>query len=161
MVIRYADWYRWPYQHDEQLGEGAPGDPAEDQWGVGYPSEPTRRVDSGLDYTETWWWVPGPHTGHGPIGCERAGSRVAQEVNDRLTQHGWIDARDILVEVKDGEVTLRGSVPDAHTRRLAKDVVETVVGVADVHNELTIHRPDVEAGPGWQAAPGSVPGPNS
>lgn len=86
-------------------------------------------------YTEVWM-IPGPYAGHGPRGYQRADERIKDEVCDRLTQHGRIDARDIDVSVSNGEVTLRGSVNGRHAKRQAEDVAESVSGVREVRNEL-------------------------
>ncbi len=43
--------------------------------------------------------------------------------------------------MKDCIVTLRGSVDNRRTKRIAEDVVDTVFGVEDIHNELRIAPP--------------------
>jgi hypothetical protein len=53
-----------------------------------------------------------------------------------LTEHGLIDARHIRVLVKDGEVTLQGTVQDRRTKRRAEDTAASVAAVSDVHNLL-------------------------
>ncbi len=80
----------------------------------------------------------GPHAGKGPKGYQRSDERIYEEVCDRLTEHGRLDARDVTVDVKDGEVTLTGTVPDRPAKRLAEDLSESVHGVRDVHNQLTL-----------------------
>jgi hypothetical protein len=42
------------------------------------------------------------------------------------------------VSIRDGEVTLQGSVPDRRMKRMAEDVVEDVQGVRQVHNHLRV-----------------------
>ena len=37
-----------------------------------------------------------------------------------------------------GEVTLTGSVPDRHAKRLAEDLAEDVWGVRDVQNQIRV-----------------------
>jgi hypothetical protein len=59
-----------------------------------------------------------------------------EDICERLMQHGQLDASQIDVEVKSGEVTLRGNVPDRRSKRLAEDIVDSVAGVEDVHNGL-------------------------
>jgi hypothetical protein len=99
----------------------------------------------------------GPHTGRGPRGYRRSDDRIREDVSEELAQHGWIDASDVEVEVKDGEVTLKGTVDDRSQKRMAEDVAERITGVKDVHNELRIrshtggepereHRATVETG---------------
>lgn len=81
---------------------------------------------------------PGQATGRGPRGYRRSNERIFEDVCDRLTQHGRIDASDIEVEVEDGEVTLKGTVNDRQTKRMAEKVAESITGVVDVHNRLRI-----------------------
>ena len=78
----------------------------------------------------------GPYAGVGPKDYQRSDDRIFEDVCERLTYHGQIDARKIRVNVKDGEVTLEGSVPDRRTRRAAEMVADQVMGVKDVHNML-------------------------
>ncbi len=80
----------------------------------------------------------GEHAGRGPRGYQRSDARIADDVCDRLTRHGWIDASDIEVRVEDGEVTLEGTVDSRPTKRLAEEVAESVSGVRDVHNRLRV-----------------------
>ncbi len=94
----------------------------------------------GVYYEE--WTVSGPFTGMGPDGYQRSDERIMEDVCDRLTQHGRLDARDVHVDVKDGEVTLTGHVHSRQEKRMAEDTVESVAGVEDVHNDLRIDRHD-------------------
>lgn len=86
-------------------------------------------------YTEVWM-IPGPQTGRGPRGYQRSDDRIKEEVCERLTQHGDIDAAGIEVIVQDGEVTISGSVDSRQAKRQAEDAVESVAGVRDVRNQL-------------------------
>lgn len=80
----------------------------------------------------------GEHAGRGPRGYQRSDARIADDVCDRLTRHGWVDASDIEVRVEDGEVTLEGTVDSRREKRLAEEVADSVSGVRDVHNRLRI-----------------------
>jgi osmotically-inducible protein OsmY len=80
----------------------------------------------------------GQHTGKGPQGYQRSDDRIREDVNDRLTWHGDVDASQITVKVENGEVTLEGHVPDRTQKRLAEDIAEDVRGVKDVHNHLRV-----------------------
>lgn len=86
-------------------------------------------------YTEIWA-IPGPYAGQGPRGYQRSDDRIKEDVCERLTQHGNIDATNIEVSVSNGEVTLRGTVENRDMKRRAEDAVESVSGVQDVRNEL-------------------------
>jgi|KBSSwiStaDraftv2_1062776.scaffolds.fasta_scaffold240825_2 osmotically-inducible protein OsmY len=74
--------------------------------------------------------------GRGPKGYRRSDERIREDVNDRLTDHAYLDASDIDVNVKEGEVTLSGKVFDRTDKRLAEDVAESVTGVKNVQNNL-------------------------
>jgi hypothetical protein len=88
-------------------------------------------------YSESWW-VIGPATGRGPQGYQRSDERITEEVCERLTRHGQLDASEIEVQVKNGEVTLEGTVENRRAKRMAEDVAEGVSGVRDVHNRLRL-----------------------
>lgn len=88
-------------------------------------------------YLETWV-VPGPFSGIGPEGYRRSDERIQDDVCERLTRHGNLDASGIRVSVRDGEVTLDGSVDNRRAKRLAEDVAESAFGVRDVQNRLRV-----------------------
>ena len=80
----------------------------------------------------------GPHAGRGPEGYTRSAERMTEQVNERLTDDHRVDASQIQVTAEDGEVTLNGTVTDRSQKRRAEDIAESVRGVDDVHNRLTI-----------------------
>ena len=122
---------RMPY--DSQFNEGQPSRRA----GRGLSKRRGARNPSGSASSESEaWQQPGPYSGMGPNGYVRSDERIQEEVCDRLTRHGFIDARNIQVDVKNGEVTLAGTVNSRDAKRMAEDAVETVSGVQDVHNRL-------------------------
>ena len=47
---------------------------------------------------------------------------------------------EIDVQVKNGEVTLTGTVDDRQAKRIAEDIAESVSGVHDVHNQIRVQR---------------------
>lgn len=78
------------------------------------------------------------HRGRGPKGYTRSDERINDEVHHRLTDDSWLDASDIEVSVKDGEVTLSGHVEDRFAKHRAEHCVEDVLGVKHVQNNLRI-----------------------
>jgi hypothetical protein len=82
----------------------------------------------------------GRFTGRGPKGWQRSDERIREDINERLTDHPDIDAYEIDVQVKSGDVTLTGSVDDRYAKRLAEDVAESVSGVREVHNQLRVQQ---------------------
>jgi len=82
----------------------------------------------------------GQHFGRGPKGWQRSDERIREEINERLTDHPDVDASDIDVEVKNGEVTLKGTVDSRDSKRTAEDIAYGVSGVRDVHVQLRVNR---------------------
>lgn len=82
----------------------------------------------------------GPHIGKGPRSYQRSDERLYEDICDRMTGHGQLDASDIEVEVSNAEVTLRGTAADRRAKRLAENIVDTVYGVRDVHNLLHLRQ---------------------
>lgn len=81
-------------------------------------------------------WQRGEQRGKGPKGYTRSDERIREDVCDRLSDDDELDASEITVTVKGGEVTLEGSVSDRHAKQRAEDLAETVSGVRDVDNKL-------------------------
>jgi hypothetical protein len=78
----------------------------------------------------------GRHRGRGPRNYTRSDDRIKDDINDRLTDHPYLDASDIDVEVNNGEVTLTGTVEGRWAKRVAEDIVEDVSGVRNVENRI-------------------------
>jgi osmotically-inducible protein OsmY len=87
----------------------------------------------------------GEHRGRGPKGYRRSDERIADDINDRLTQDPAIDASEIEVAVRDGEVTLSGTIFRKEDKRRAEDLADRVSGVTHVQNNLRLRR-DGDAG---------------
>lgn len=79
----------------------------------------------------------GPHTGKGP---KRSDQNIDDEVRRHLTQHGHLDASKVDVNVKNGVVTLTGTVDTRQDKRTAEQVADSVPGVKDVENQLKIQQ---------------------
>jgi hypothetical protein len=80
----------------------------------------------------------GGHRGQGPSTFVRSDERIRELVCEALTDDDRVDATAVQVMVKNGEVTLTGSVEDRVQKRAAEDCVENVPGVRDVLNQLRI-----------------------
>lgn len=82
-----------------------------------------------------------PHyVGRGPKGYQRSDDRIREEVCDCMTDDPMLDASEIEVDVKHGEVFLTGTVTSRDQKRRAEDVAERVSGVRDVTNQLRVTR---------------------
>jgi hypothetical protein len=80
----------------------------------------------------------GPHHGKGPKGYRRSDERIQADVSDELMRDGYLDASDVTVQVRNGEVTLEGTVPDHRAKRDAADCAQGVLGVVDVLDLLEV-----------------------
>jgi hypothetical protein len=107
----------------------------------------------------------GRFTGRGPKNWRRSDERIRDDINERLTMHPDIDATEIDVQVKDGEVTLMGTVDERYAKRLAEDLAENTSGVRDVHNQIRVQRWDdydrTRNREGFQTTTGNNPQPSS
>jgi len=82
----------------------------------------------------------GRFSGRGPKGYKRSDDRIKEEISDILTRDAQIDASEIEIEVKDGEVTLTGTVTERKMKHHAEDLVEKCMGVKDVTNNLRVQK---------------------
>jgi osmotically-inducible protein OsmY len=83
---------------------------------------------------------PGKFTGPGPRNYTRTDERILEDINEELMHHPMIDAVNIEVSVEDEEVTLRGNVDSRDMKRLAGNVVWSIWGVKEVHNQIQIRK---------------------
>ena len=90
----------------------------------------------------------GSYRGKGPKGYTRSDDRIKEEICDCLADDSRLDASDVSVEVKDGEVTLTGNVRDRESKRWAEDLVERSSGVKNVQNNLRVRSGDEQSGSG-------------
>lgn len=94
--------------------------------------------------------------GKGPKGYTRSDERIREEISDALMADDDIDASEIEVEVKNGEVTLSGTVDSRETKRSAEDLVESVQGVRNVQNSLRVQSGEGRGSGLTQAAGGAA-----
>lgn len=78
--------------------------------------------------------------GRGPKGYQRSDDRIRDEICDCMTEDPMLDASEIEVDVRQGEVMLCGSVTSRDQKRRAEDVAERISGVRDVTNQLRVTR---------------------
>lgn len=74
--------------------------------------------------------------GYGPSNYTRSDERIIEDINDRLSDSPYLDARELDVKVSQGEVTLQGNVDSRHSKRFAEDICESVSGVRHVENRV-------------------------
>ena len=96
-------------------------------------------------------WDRGPYVGLGPRGYLRPDERILEDICDQLTRRGDVDPRRVLVTVRNGEVTLEGTVDSLETRRIVDEIASLCSGVTQVNDRLRAERPG--AAPQTKAAP--------
>lgn len=84
-------------------------------------------------------YIPeGPHRGKGPKNYNRSVERIKEDASDRLADDSLVDASNIDLQVKDGELILSGTVCTRFEKRRAENLVENVSGVKNVQNNLRV-----------------------
>jgi hypothetical protein len=108
------------------------------------PPPPSRHAANGpsIYEREARPWLNYERLEQGPKGWRRPDESIREDACERLTVDHHLDAREVEVAVKDGEITLTGTVPDRGSKRRAELLVEHLRGVTDVHNQLTIKKKD-------------------
>lgn len=133
--------YNRNFTNEEDYGRGRYGQQgrgtSKQRFGQNQDAVAQRLREPVWNYTEIWF-VPGPYSGRGPSNYQRSNERIKEEVCERLTYYGQLDASNIEVEVEEREVTLKGSVDSRRSKRMAEDIAESVTGVRDVHNQLRV-----------------------
>ena len=105
--------------------------------GIGVPSP------GGISFPAGGSFAPeilehGPYAGIGPKGYSRPDDRIREDLCDELTRRSDIDPRRMTVSVKNGEVTLDGTVEDILARSLAEEIAARCAGVTGVRNHLRV-----------------------
>lgn len=152
---RFDDFYRtgmpvrgYPYNYEGSLENNNLEDPR----GSGFETRANQdnrflhrsdEAGSGQAYPQNHpdrelWRIAGPYTGRGPRNYHRTDEQIHEDICERLTQHGQIDASGIEVQVQEGEVTLIGTVDRKREKRIAEDLAYTVHGVRDVINRIQL-----------------------
>lgn len=120
------------YQRESVLG--ARSDYGSDYAGGGY-------LGRGSEHMRPQWEARGGgYRGQGPKNYMRTDQRITEDLNERLTDDDAVDAGDIEVQVKDGVVTLTGTVTSRWMKHRAEDMAEACAGVRDVENRIRVSR---------------------
>lgn len=78
------------------------------------------------------------HRGKGPKGYIRSDERIQEDLNERLFHDDEIDASEVEINVKDGVVTLNGTIEERRLKYRIEDLAESCSGVKDVTNNLRV-----------------------
>ena len=82
----------------------------------------------------------GGFRGRGPKDYQRSDERIRDEIADRMTDDDYLDASELMIQVKQGEVTLIGTVTTREQKRRAEDLAESISGVREVSNNIRVAR---------------------
>lgn len=77
-----------------------------------------------------------------PKGYKRSDARIREDVCDRLGHLERVDPSDVEVSVKDGQVTLSGTVGTRWEKHVVENQAAAVSGVVDVDNGIRVRRYD-------------------
>lgn len=93
----------------------------------------------------------GNFSGVGPRNYRRDDETITQDVCELLARHPAIDASDVEVNVRQGEVTLRGTVIDRNMKLLSERILDRVPGVVDIRNEIRVSRDERDTSTNYTA----------
>jgi len=82
----------------------------------------------------------GPFYGIGPEGYIRSDERIVEEIAERLAERADIDPSDITVEVRQGVVSLCGTIDSRQSKFEVEEIVDDVMGVLDIDNRVRVQR---------------------
>jgi hypothetical protein len=81
----------------------------------------------------------------GPKGYTRSDDRIREDICERLMLADSIDSSEASVSVKDGKVTLEGTVPTRSMKHAIEDVADHTAGVQEVDNRIRVERQSWES----------------
>lgn len=142
----HDDDARWrDRQHRAQAPDAGSG------FGYGYQQRDERSAmpsrQSGYDYgryggsfgareplREAW------NPDRGPKGYTRSDERIREDICERLHHEPYIDVREVGVQVRDGTVTLEGTVPRRVMKHRIEDICEACSGVREIDDRISVER---------------------
>lgn len=82
---------------------------------------------------------PAPRYGLGPKGYQRSDERLKEDICERLMWRGeHIDVSEVSIDVKEGNVTLEGAVPERRMKHAIEDIVDECMGVKEIENRIRV-----------------------
>jgi hypothetical protein len=131
---RQDDQWQWdsqrtprsgPYESDEPLTNPPPDFGIDRAWGR----------EGGWKHGGT-----GALRRRGPKGYKRSDDRIREDLCEHLMDISEIDSSEVTITVRDGCVTLEGSVPARSMRYEIENIAAETLGVTDVENNLSVPR---------------------
>jgi hypothetical protein len=162
---RYGSGGETRYGFERGFGEGPFADTTEPPgyFGTGYYGDGGAGPGGGFDQrtrprnygslgedtfsSERGWGSPGRGWGGserrarpGPKGYTRSDDRLREDICERLMLANSVDSTEVTVTVKDGQVTLEGTVPNRRMKHTIEDLVDAAPGVQDIDNRIRVER---------------------
>jgi osmotically-inducible protein OsmY len=136
---RYGGMDSGGYRDSDYLGRGSQrggyGGPidASGHGGTGYGSN-----EYGSSYGRSGSMGQGASQRRGPKGWQRTDERLKDDICERLYHTRHIDSSEVTVDVKDGKVTLEGTVPQRGMKHALEDLIDACPGVKDIDNRVRV-----------------------
>ncbi len=142
------------YQYQQRQPGGYPGDQEYRVPRMGEPGPWQRsgghQQDSSYGENRQWYgedahrdhrrgWGAQSQRRTSPKGYTRSDDRVREDICERLS-HSGLDVSEVSVEVKDGTVTLEGTVEDRWTKYVIEDHADDCLGVKEIDNRIRVLR---------------------
>lgn len=77
-----------------------------------------------------------------PRPIQRSDAQLYEDICEALMHRDDLDSSDVTVAVREGEVTLEGSVPCRPMRYLAEDIAAAHPAAREVENRIRVRRPE-------------------
>ena len=74
----------------------------------------------------------------GPKGYQRSDERLAEDICEQIMRSPEIDASNVTLHVRDGEVSFEGTVPQRFMKHAVEDLAIDCPGVKDVNNRIRV-----------------------
>lgn len=84
------------------------------------------------EYGEEQGVAPVNYSGRGPKNHHRSDDSLREEISEQLMRSPDIDASELEVEVKGGDVTISGNIPTRQMKHWTEDLVEDIRGVKNL-----------------------------
>ena len=125
---------RWHSEYGSQGEFGSQG------YGThaGYGSHGGYGPQGEAHWPQSSWAQQGRAQRRGPKGYKRSDERIREDICERLMQSAYIDSSEVTIEVKDGRVSMEGTVPERRMKHAIEDLAEATAGVTDVENKVRV-----------------------
>jgi osmotically-inducible protein OsmY len=80
----------------------------------------------------------------GPKGYTRSDERIKEDISERLWRAEYMDSSEVTIAVKDGAVTLSGTVPERWMRHEIENIADSCMGVQDIEDNIRVQRRTTE-----------------